>query len=56
VIGLTLSGRIYKRHFEHAICGENIVLTLRHFQHSIPGRFIIIWDQLNAHRATVVKE
>jgi hypothetical protein len=56
VIGLTLSGRIYKRHFEHAICGEDIVLTLRHFQHSIPGRFIIIWDQLNAHRATVVKE
>jgi hypothetical protein len=33
VIGLTLSGRIYKRHFEHAICGEDIVLTLRHFRH-----------------------
>jgi hypothetical protein len=56
VIGLTLSGHIYNRHFEYAICGDDIVLTLRHFQHYIPGRFIIIWDRLNAHRATGVKE
>jgi transposase len=56
VIGLPLSGRIYKRHFEHAICGEDIVLTLRHLQHSSPGRFLMIWDRLNAQRATVVNE
>jgi transposase len=56
VIGLTLSGRIYKRHFAHAICGDDMVLTLRHFQRHIPGPLIIIWDRLNAHRATVVKE
>jgi transposase len=56
VIGLTLSGRIYKRHFEHAICGDDVVVTLRHFQHHIPGPLIIIWDRLNAHRAAVVKE
>jgi transposase len=56
VIGFTRSGRIYKRHVAHAICGEDIVLTLRHFRHYIPGRLIMIWDRLNAHRATVVKE
>ena len=56
VIGLTLSGRIYKRHFAHAICGDDMVRTLRHFQRHIPGPLIIIWDRLNAHRATVVKE
>jgi transposase len=56
VIGLPLSGRLDKRHFEHAICGEDIVLTLRHLQHYIPGRFLISWDRLTAHRATVVKE
>jgi DDE superfamily endonuclease len=56
VVGLTLSGRIYKRHFAHAISGEDIVATLHHFRRYIPGPLIIIWDRLNAHRATVVKE
>jgi DDE superfamily endonuclease len=54
MIGLTLSGHIDKRHFEQAICGADMVLTLRHCQRYIPGRLIIIWDRLNAHRATVV--
>jgi hypothetical protein len=38
------------------LAGKPIVLTLRHLQHYIPGRFLIVWDRLNAHRATVVKE
>ena len=49
VIGFTLSGRIDKRYFEHAICGDDIALTLRHFQHYIPGRFI---DQTEATMPT----
>ena len=56
VSGLTLSGRISKRHFAPALCGEDMVITLRHFQRHVPGPLIIIWDRLNAHRATVVKE
>jgi transposase len=55
VIGLTLSGRIDKRHFAHAICGEDVVIILRHFQRHVPGPLVIIWDRLNAHRAKVVK-
>jgi transposase len=54
-IGLTLSGRIYKRHFEHAICGDDMVATLRHLQRYVPGPLILVWDRLSAHRATVVK-
>jgi transposase len=56
VIGLTLSGRLYKRHFAHAIGGEDMVITLRHFQRHVPGPLIISWDRLNAHRAMVVTE
>ncbi len=56
VIGVTLSGHIYKCHFAQAICGDDLGLTLCHSQHAIPSRFIMIWDRLNAHRATVVKE
>ena len=54
-IGLTLSGRIYKRHFEHAIWGDDIVATLRHLQRYVPGPLILVWDRLSAHRAPVVK-
>jgi transposase len=56
VIGLTLSGKIYKRHFEHAIGAVEILKTLRHFQRHISRPMIIIWDRLNAHRAAIVKE
>ena len=56
VVGLTLSGKIYKRHFEQAIGGAEMVVTLQHFQRHIPGPMLIIWDRLNAHRSLVVKE
>jgi transposase len=32
------------------------VITLHHVQQHVPGPLILIWDRLNAHRATVVKE
>ncbi len=55
-MGLTLSGKIYTRHFAHALCGDDMGSTLRHFQPHVPGPLIIICDRLNAHRATVVNE
>jgi transposase len=55
VIGLTLSGKIYKRHFAHAIGATDILVALRHFQRHIARPMIIIWDRLNAHRAVIVK-
>jgi transposase len=55
VIGLTLSGKIYKRHFEHPIGAEDILVMLRHLQRYIARPMIIVWDRLSAHRATTVK-
>ncbi len=54
-IGLTRSGRIDTRHFEHAIRGDDMVATLRHLQRDVPGPLMLIWDRLRAHRAAVVK-
>jgi hypothetical protein len=56
VIGLTLSGQIDKRHFEHAIGATDILVALRHVQRHIARPIIIIWDRLNAHRAIIVKD
>jgi transposase len=55
VIGLTRSGTIDKRHVEHPIGAEDILVTLRHVPRDIAGSMIIIWGRLSAHRATAVK-
>ena len=56
VIGLTFSGKIYKRHFEHAIGALDILVAFRHFPRFLAGPMIILWDRLHAHRAVLVKE
>jgi transposase len=54
-VALTLSGRIYKRHFGHAIHGADFVVFLRHLQRWLPGPLIAIWDRLQVHRSAEVK-
>jgi hypothetical protein len=56
VIGLTLSGKLYKRPFAHAIGATDILMALRHFQRHISRPMSIIWDRLNAHRAVIVQD
>jgi hypothetical protein len=55
-IGLTASGRVYKKHFDHAIHGEDTVAHPEQIRRRIGGAMIIIWDRLQAHRSKVVKE
>ena len=55
-IGLTASGRIYKKHFDHAIHGEDRVVLVEHLRRRVGGPMILIWDHLQAHRSAVVKE
>jgi transposase len=54
-IGLTTSGGIYKKHFGHAIRGEDTVAHLDHLVRRLRRPMIIIWDRLQAHRSKVVK-
>jgi hypothetical protein len=56
VVGLTLSGKIYKHHVPHAIGGVDMLVALQHFQRHIPGPMSMIWDRSTTHRATIVKE
>lgn len=48
-MALTLSGKIYKRHFEGALRSEQIIETLEHMQRHIPGKIILIWDRASIH-------
>jgi hypothetical protein len=56
VIGLTWSGKIYKRHVAPPIGATDMLVALQHFQRHISRPMIIIWDRLNAHRAVIVQD
>jgi hypothetical protein len=48
-VALTLSGRIYKRHFYGLIKSEQIIEALQHLQRHVPAKIILIWDRARIH-------
>ena len=54
-VALTLSGRIYKRHFDGSIKSEQIIEALQHLQRQIPGKIILIWDRARIHISKKVR-
>lgn len=55
MVALTITGKIYKRHFDGAVDAEKLVVGLRHFRRWIQGPIILIWDRSPVHRALRVK-
>ncbi len=55
MVGLTISGKIYKRHFDGAINAEKLLLGLQHLIRHIHSPFILIWDRSPTHRAQRVQ-
>src|SRR5207249_1601534 len=53
-VGLTISGRIYKRHFNQAINSEAVVETLKHLRRHTRGPLIVVWDRASIHRGKKV--
>ena len=56
MVGLTISGKIYKRHFEGSINAEKLLIGLEPLVRQIKGPFILIWDRSPTHRGKVVSE
>ena len=52
---LTMSGKIYKRHFDGSINAEKLIVGLEHIRHHVDKPFILIWDRSRAHRSNRVK-
>jgi transposase len=48
-IGLTLSGKIYKRHFDGSIDSDAVIETLQHVGRHLRGRWILVWDRSPTH-------
>lgn len=54
-VALTLSGKIYKRHFEGSVNSKKLIETLEHVRRQISGKFILIWDRARIHRSKITE-
>ena len=52
---LTLSGKIYKRHFKGSIKSPQLIETLQHVQRHVPGPLLLIWDRARTHRSQMTR-
>jgi len=50
-VGLTLSGKIYKRHFRGSMKSAQVVQMLQHLQRHLTRPFIVIWDRASIHKS-----
>lgn len=55
VVGLTISGKIYKHHFDGSVNADKLLVGLKHIRRHVQGPFILIWDRSPVHRAKAVK-
>lgn len=54
-VALTLSGKIYKRHFEGSINSQKLIQALDHLGRHTEGKIILIWDRARIHRSQITK-
>lgn len=54
--GLTIAGKIYKRHFDGSINSEKLIRGLEHFRRHIRAPFMMIWDRSHTHCSLLMKE
>jgi putative transposase len=54
-VGLTLSGRIYKRHFKGSMKSEQVIESLEHLRRHIQRPLLIIWDRASIHKSKETK-
>ena len=54
-VGLTLSGKIYQRHFGGSMKSQQVVDAVAHLHRYLPDGFLLIWDRAKIHRSTTTK-
>jgi hypothetical protein len=53
--GQAVLGKLFKRHFRHAMAGKDVLLSLRHFGRQLPTP-LTVWDCLSAHAEKPVQQ
>ena len=52
-VALTVSGKIYKRHFEGSVNSQKLIQALDHLRRHRAGTIILIWDRARIHRSQI---
>jgi hypothetical protein len=52
-VGPTISGKVYKRHFEGGMHSQDVITALEHLRHFMPEAFIPICDHARIHTGEV---
>lgn len=55
MVGLTVSGRIFRRHFKGSLHGQDVVLFLKHLLRHQPGPLTLIWARGSIHTSKKTK-
>jgi transposase len=50
-VGLTLSGKLFKRHFRGSLHSEQVIVSLQHLLRQLPRGFVLIWDRASIHKS-----
>jgi transposase len=50
-VALTMTGKIFKCHFEGSIKSDQVIATIQPVQCHVPGRIILIWDRARTHKS-----
>jgi transposase len=53
-VGLTWSGKIYKRHFDRGMDSQDVITALDHVRRHVPQGFILICDHAPIHTSEAV--
>ncbi len=53
-VGLTLSGKIYKRYFDGGMDSDDVIVALEHLRRFMPAGFVLICDQAPIHTSQAV--
>jgi transposase len=54
--GLTITGKIYKKHLEGSVNSEKLIHGVEHFRRHLGKHLIIIWDRSRTHQSNRMKE
>jgi len=54
--GVTLSGKLYKRHFYRAVRADDLIVGLKHFRRHLRRPCILVWDRSPTHQAKRVQD
>ncbi len=50
-VGLTMSGKIYQRHYAGGLKSKQVVQALEHLRRYLPKGFVLVWDRGKIHRS-----